>query len=136
MPHLSLQYSENLDAKADLSGLCRALHETMTQCPIFELGAIRIRAFPARHFAIADLHPENAFLDISLRVGKGRSRAELADAGAKLMATASAFLADVLAKPHFALSLEIREIDSELSWRKNAIHPRLGTKPRPEKPTA
>ncbi|MBW8791013.1 MAG: 5-carboxymethyl-2-hydroxymuconate isomerase, partial [Rhizobium leguminosarum] len=27
--------------------------------------------------------------------------------------------------PHFALMLEIREIDPALSWKKNAIHPRL-----------
>ena len=27
--------------------------------------------------------------------------------------------------PHFALSFEIREIDPQLSWKKNAIHLRL-----------
>jgi 5-carboxymethyl-2-hydroxymuconate isomerase len=34
-------------------------------------------------------------------------------------------LAALFATPHFALSLEIREIDPELSWKRNAIHPRL-----------
>ncbi|TGU68353.1 5-carboxymethyl-2-hydroxymuconate isomerase, partial [Mesorhizobium sp. M1C.F.Ca.ET.144.01.1.1] len=34
-------------------------------------------------------------------------------------------LSSLFATPHFALSLEIREIDAELSWKKNAIHPRL-----------
>jgi 5-carboxymethyl-2-hydroxymuconate isomerase len=27
--------------------------------------------------------------------------------------------------PHFALSLEIREIEAALSWKKNSIHARL-----------
>jgi 5-carboxymethyl-2-hydroxymuconate isomerase len=30
--------------------------------------------------------------------------------------------------PHFALSLEVREIDPALSWKKNSIHLRLRTK--------
>ena len=37
----------------------------------------------------------------------------------------SEYLAPLFETPHFALSLEIREIDPALSWKKNAIHPRL-----------
>ncbi|MBI4046145.1 MAG: 5-carboxymethyl-2-hydroxymuconate isomerase, partial [Devosia nanyangense] len=35
------------------------------------------------------------------------------------------YLAPLFDTPHFALSLEIREIHPDLSWKKNAIHPRL-----------
>ena len=42
-----------------------------------------------------------------------------------VFAAVSEYLAGLFETPHFALSLEIREIDPALSWKKNAIHPRL-----------
>lgn len=125
MPHLTIEYSANLDARADLDALCAALLETVLETGLFEVGAVRVRALRADHYAIADRLPENAFVDLSFRIGKGRSADEKKRAGEAIFATASNLLAQLFETPHFALSLEIREIDAELSWKKNAIHPRL-----------
>jgi 5-carboxymethyl-2-hydroxymuconate isomerase len=125
MPHLTVEYSANLDGRADLDSLCAALLETVLETGLFEVGAVRVRALRADHYAIADRLPENAFVDLSFRIGKGRSADEKKRAGEAIFATASSLLAPLLKTPHFALSLEIREIDAELSWKKNAIHPRL-----------
>lgn len=125
MPHLTIEYSANLDARADLDALCAALLETVLETGLFEVGAVRVRALRADHYAIADRLPENAFVDLSFRIGKGRSADEKKRAGEAIFATASSLLAPLFETPHFALSLEIREIDAELSWKKNAIHPRL-----------
>ena len=92
---------------------------------MFEEGAIRVRAFPALHWAVADLLEQNAFVDMSFRIGRGRSDADKKRVGEAIFSAAGRALAPLLAEPHFALSLEIREIDSELSWRKNSMHPRL-----------
>lgn len=128
MPHLTVEYSANLEGRADLDALCAALLETVLETGLFEIGAVRVRAFRADHYAIADRLPENAFIDLNLRIGKGRSAEEKKRTGEALFATASRLLAPLLETPHFALSLEIREIDAELSWKKNAIHPRLRAK--------
>jgi 5-carboxymethyl-2-hydroxymuconate isomerase len=125
MPHLTVEYSANLDGRADLDRLCAALLETLLETGLFEIGAVRVRALRAEHYAIADRLPDNAFVDLNLRIGQGRSAEEKKRTGEALFATATALLAPLLATPHFALSLEIREIDAELSWKKNAIHPRL-----------
>ncbi|WP_421929056.1 5-carboxymethyl-2-hydroxymuconate Delta-isomerase [Neoaquamicrobium sediminum] len=125
MPHLTIEYSANLEGLADLDALCAALLETLLETGLFEVGAVRIRALRADHYAVADRLPENAFVDLSFRVGKGRSADEKKRAGEAIFATASSLLAQLFETPHFALSLEIREIDAELSWKKNAIHPRL-----------
>lgn len=125
MPHLTIEYSANLDGRADLDALCAALLETVLETGLFEVGAVRVRALRADHYAIADRLPENAFVDLSFRIGKGRSADEKKRAGEAIFATASSLLAPLFETPHFALSLEIREIDPELSWKKNAIHPRL-----------
>ena len=58
-------------------------------------------------------------------MGQGRSAEDRKRAGDMIFEAVSERLSPLLAKPHFALSLEIREIDGPLSWKKNAIHPRL-----------
>ena len=125
MPHLTVEYSANLEGRIDLDALCAALLETVLATGLFEVGAIRVRALKADHYAIADRLPENAFVDLNFRIGKGRSAEEKKHIGEALFATASRLLAPLFETPHFALSLEIREIDAEPSWKKNAIHPRL-----------
>ncbi|ACI57696.1 5-carboxymethyl-2-hydroxymuconate isomerase [Rhizobium sp. BK619] len=125
MPHLTIEYSANLDGRADIGGLCETLLKTVLETGLFELGAVRVRALRADHYAIADQLPENAFVDLNLRIGKGRTAEEKKRAGEALFAAAADVLGPLFGTPHFALSLEIREIDAELSWKKNAIHPRL-----------
>ncbi|TIX15936.1 MAG: 5-carboxymethyl-2-hydroxymuconate Delta-isomerase [Mesorhizobium sp.] len=125
MPHMAIEYSANLDAKVDMGALCELVSRTILETDLFEQGAVRVRAFRAEAYAIADRLPENGFIDMNFRIGKGRSAAEKKSAGEAIFAAVSEHLATLFATPHFALSLEIREIDAELSWKKNAIHPRL-----------
>ena len=125
MPHLTLDYSANLEKTVDLDRLCRVALKTLLDTGLFEVGAVRVRAFSCDHYAIADDLPENSFIDASLRIGTGRTLDEKKRAGEALFGALSEFLEPHFKTPHFALSLEIREIDPQLSWKKNAIHPRL-----------
>ena len=128
MPHLTIEYSANIENGADLSALCRALHRALIDSGLFEPGAIRVRARPCPHYAIADLMAENGFADMTLRLGAGRSEADKARIGKALLAVAETHFAPLLARPHFALSLEVQEIAAPFSWKINAIHPRLRTR--------
>ncbi|MEZ5797190.1 MAG: 5-carboxymethyl-2-hydroxymuconate Delta-isomerase [Paracoccaceae bacterium] len=125
MPHLTVEYSANLDATGDLPGLCRALRDALLETGLYEIGAIRVRAIPCPHYAVADLLPQNAFAALLLRIGAGRSPADKTRTGQALMAVASRHFATALAAPHFALSLDIVENDPALSWKTNSLHPRL-----------
>ncbi|TPN29657.1 5-carboxymethyl-2-hydroxymuconate Delta-isomerase [Mesorhizobium sp. B2-3-3] len=125
MPHFSIEYSANLDAKVDMDELCALVLRTVLDTGLFETGAVRVRAFRATAYAIADGLPENAFLDMSFRIGTGRSGEDKKRTGEAVFAAVSGYLGKLFETPHFALSLEIREIDPVLSWKKNAIHPRL-----------
>lgn len=128
MPHLTIEYSGNLDGKVDMAGLCHSLHAAMLASGLFELGAIRVRAVRCEDYAVADLLTENAFADLRLRIGAGRSVEDKARAGAAIFAAAIEHFAGLFEKPHFALTLDISELDPVLSWKKNAIHPRLRAK--------
>ena len=127
MPHLTVEYSGNLERLTDMGALCHALHTSMMASGLFELGAIRGRARACPRDAVADLLPENAFADLILRIGTGRSEDEKKTLGQALMRAAEAHFALQLATPHFALSLEVQEISAPFSWKTNAIHPRLRT---------
>ncbi len=125
MPHFTIEYSANLDAAVDMSEFCATILKAALGTGMFETGAVRVRAIRCDAYAIADQLPENGFLDMSLRMGAGRSIEAKAAIGDAVFAAAEAFLKPQLATPHFALSFEIREINPDLSWKRNAIHPRL-----------
>src|SRR5690606_39618367 len=111
MPHLTLEYSANLDAQVDFDALCRALLATLLDSGLVERGAPRVRALRCAAYAIADDDEQNGFIDMSLRLGAGRSLEDKRRLGDALIEAARTQLAPLLARPHFALSLELREID-------------------------
>jgi 5-carboxymethyl-2-hydroxymuconate isomerase len=124
MPHLVIQHSANISA-ARMQQACDALHDAMVQTGVFPLGGIRVRAIACDVYAIADRHPDNAFVGMVLRMAKGRTAEQKKSAGQMIMKAAESVFADNLRQPHFALSLEIVEIDDALSWKTNSIHARL-----------
>lgn len=128
MPHFNIEYSSNLDGRVDFKALSERVLDTILETGLFEIGAVRVRAFRAEAYAIADKLPENAFIDMSFRIGTGRSVEDRKRTGESIFAAVTDELSTLFATPHFALTLEIREIDPELSWKKNAIHPRLRQK--------
>lgn len=128
MPHLALEYSPGLEGRVDMSALCRAAHEAMIASGIFPLAGIRIRAYRADFCIVADGLEENDFLAMTLSVGAGRTKEALKAGGDLIFAAVREVLAEPLATPHFALSLEIRIIDPDLSWKETPIHARLSGK--------
>lgn len=125
MPHLSIEYSSSLESRVEVGTLCTALHRVMTTLNCFPTAGIRVRAHKADHAIVADGHKNNDFLAMTLSVGAGRSTAQLKEAGDALFEVARATLKEPLSTPYFALSLEIRELHSDLSWKETPIHARL-----------
>lgn len=125
MPHFTIEYSANLEQRLDVAKFCEELRQTALETGIFETGAVRVRAIRCEHYAIADADPENAFLDVSLRIGSGRDLETRQRVGDRIFQAMAALLYPLFEGRHFALSFEIREIDPQLSYRKNSIHERL-----------
>jgi 5-carboxymethyl-2-hydroxymuconate isomerase len=128
MPHLTVQHSANI-AGERVQQLCSALHEAIAATGLYPLGGIRVRALPCPIYTIADRDPRNGFVDMVFRIGTGRSDDDKKKTGKLLMQAAEAVFSRELASPHFALSLEIIEIDPVLSWKTNSMHARLKGKP-------
>ncbi|MEM7041763.1 MAG: 5-carboxymethyl-2-hydroxymuconate isomerase [Pseudomonadota bacterium] len=127
MPHISIEYSANLEDIVDMSAFCEALRLAGIETGIFPMPGIRVRAFRADHYAIADGDPKHGFIDISVRLREGRPENKKKNATAKLFAAAEAFLATAFDRHSIALSLEMRDIDASLSPKAGTIRDHLTT---------
>ena len=125
MPHFTIEYSANVERMVDIRAFCEEIRRAALQTGVFEIGAIRVRAIRCENYAIADTDPENGFIDVSLRIGAGRDLATRKKIGDEIFAAMTRFLGMIFEDQHFALSFEIREIDPQLSYKKNSIHERL-----------
>ena len=125
MPHVIIEYSANLEPQVDIAGLCEALRASAAAQEIFPEDGVRVRALRAEHYAIADADPDNAFIDISVRLRGGRPLAARKAATAAIFDAARTFLAEVIATTPIMLSLEMRDIDPELSPKLNTIRDRI-----------
>jgi 5-carboxymethyl-2-hydroxymuconate isomerase len=121
MPHFHIDYSANLEARLDIAGLCVAVRDAAAETGVFPLAGIRVRATPAAHVVMADGNPEHAFLDLSVRLRAGRDLEKRKSATATIFAAMEAYCAEVMASSSFMLSMEMRDIDAELSPKASSI---------------
>jgi 5-carboxymethyl-2-hydroxymuconate isomerase len=122
LPHIVLEYSANLSAQLDFAALLESLRDSALATGVFPLGGIRIRAYQADHYLIADGHPDNAFVHIMLRVGHGRDLQTRKRACEAIFATACEFLQPLYDRLPLGVSLEMQEIDAVLTAKKNNLH--------------
>lgn len=121
MPHLIIDYSANLDAAVDMAAFCDHMRQAMCSIDVFPAAGVRVRAVAADHYSIADGNPEHGYIDMSVRLRGGRPDAVKKQATASLFTAAESFLAPVMAARPLALSLEMRDIDPELSPKAGTI---------------
>ncbi len=125
MPHVIVEYSANLEPRVDIAALCEALRTAAAAQEIFPEDGVRVRALRAEYYAIADAHPDNAFIDISVRLRGGRALEARKVATEAIFDAARVFLAELIATTPIMLSLEMRDIDPELSPKLNTIRDRM-----------
>jgi len=125
MPHITLDYSANLEPHVDFASLCDCLRRSAIAIETFPLAGVRVRAFAANHVSIADGNPEHGYIDISVRLRGGRDLETRKEAVRQIFEAAKGFLAPVMKERPVALSLEMRDIDPELSPKCGTIRDHL-----------
>lgn len=122
MAHIVVEYSANLGGQFDLDRFLRAIHAAALATGVFPIGGIRTRAYAAEHYVIADAHPDNAFIHISLRVGHGRDVETRKRACEAIFASACEELGVLYERLPLGIALEMQEIDPVLTFKKNNLH--------------
>lgn len=121
MPHITLEYSPNLETALNMRELCIVLKDAAAATGVFPPAGIRVRAIACAHVVIADGDPRHGFIDISVRLRAGRTDAAKTEACDTLFTAASEFTAAYMAAHPFMLSLEMRDIDADLSRKTSSI---------------
>jgi 5-carboxymethyl-2-hydroxymuconate isomerase len=129
MPHLTILYTPNIEAQADMPGLCRKLAATMQTVqdeagkPVFPTGGIRVLAYPATHFAVADSSGDLGFCYLNVRMGRGRSAATQQAAGQALTDCARTHFAPLLAARKVGVTLQVDEGPEVFDAKLGNLHP-------------
>ncbi len=121
MPHQIIEYSANLDAAMNVDELVAALHATASEIDALPVAGLRTRAVERQHYAIADGHPDNTFVNVTLRIAEGRSLEVRQDAGERLFKTLCEFIEPVFNSHPVSLSYEIQEISPDTRWKHSNI---------------
>jgi 5-carboxymethyl-2-hydroxymuconate isomerase len=130
MPHLTLDHSANLGADADMAGLCRKLAACLVAQrvdgqPVYPIGGVRVRAFAADAWCIADGASDAAYVHASLKVGAGRKPETLRATGDAVFDVMKTHFAGLYARSGLALSLDLEEFGEAGTWKHNNLHARF-----------
>ena len=120
MPHVVVLYTANLEdppapGGADLPAFCRRVADALvglcddTGRPVFPTGGVRVFAYPATHFAVADGSGDHGFVYVQMRMARGRSAAVHQAAGDALATAARTHFAALLAQRRLGLTVQVDE---------------------------
>ncbi len=122
MPHIIIEVSANLRERVDLQAFVDRVHAAALETGVFPIGGARTRVAERAFYKIADGDPENAFVHVVLRVGHGRDMETKKRVGETVFRTVCDALRPTFERTPLGISLEVEEIDPNLSWRENNLH--------------
>jgi 5-carboxymethyl-2-hydroxymuconate isomerase len=128
MPHVICEYSANLEKKVQIDALLETLHSAMMRTDAAELGGLRTRADRRDQYRIADNDPANGFVNVTIRVAKGRPPETRRLIAETVFADARRHLESVFATSPFVLSVEVQEIDPDFRIHESNIRAWMKTK--------
>ena len=118
MPHVVVLYTANLESP-EIGTLCRRLADALLAVrdeadkQVFPTGGVRVFAYPAPHFAVADGSapgPEgHGFVYVNLRMGRGRSPSVQEVAGVALREAARIHFGPLAERRSFGLTVQVDE---------------------------
>jgi 5-carboxymethyl-2-hydroxymuconate isomerase len=128
VPHVTIEYSGNLDAEIEPMSLVRAVHAAVLSQPVFEAVGTRTRAARREHFLVADGDPTHAFIAVTARIGQGRSLEQRQAASQAIMAALHEAVKPIYESRGLLLSVEVTELDSPAMTRRNSLRERAANK--------
>ncbi len=108
MPHLTLEYTDNLDF--DVQPLLARLHEELIATGAVNLKGIKSRAVRLTDYRIADGNPDYAFVHVSLLIREGRPVEVQQEAARRVMNVLKESFGQRFESGYLSLSVDIKEM--------------------------
>src|SRR5512137_1601701 len=108
MPHLTLEYTDNLEF--DIQPLLARLHEELVATGAVNLKGIKSRAVRLTDYRIADGDPDYAFVHINLLIREGRPLEVQQQAAQRMMNVLKETFGERYENGYLSLSVDIKEM--------------------------
>jgi 5-carboxymethyl-2-hydroxymuconate isomerase len=108
MPHLTLEYTDNL--YFDVQTLLARLHTELVATGAVNLKGIKSRAMRHTEYRIADGNPEYAFVHVNLLIREGRPLEVQKDAAQRVMVVLKQTFGHRFESGYLSLSVDIKEM--------------------------
>jgi 5-carboxymethyl-2-hydroxymuconate isomerase len=129
MPHLTIEYTDNIRAEARIPELLATLNRVlMAQGGVYPTGGIRSRAIALADYCVADGQDDYAFVHGTLKIAAGRPDEVKKRTCDELFDAIKAHFADLFARRGLALSLELYEFGEAGTYKHNNLHARIAAR--------
>lgn len=130
MPHLWIEYSANVESSLDVGEFVRHMHQETAADGVFPLAGLRTRAVPVTNYVIADGHPDNAFVHLTLRVLPGRDPGTQKASTDRIFAAALERLKPLSDRLPMAVSMHVETIEPDLGYRLSTYRTHMAARAR------
>jgi 5-carboxymethyl-2-hydroxymuconate isomerase len=134
MPHIIVEYTENLGPEARIADLLARINQVMIAQQdaagksVYPIGGIRSRAVALGEYCIADGADDYAFVHATVKIGAGRGEAVEKQTTDALFAAMQEHFAALFASRYLALSLELFRFSEAGTYKQNNIHAKFRAK--------
>jgi 5-carboxymethyl-2-hydroxymuconate isomerase len=130
MPHTIVEYSDNLAADGDIPSLLKKIAAKLCDSgEVLPIGGVRVRAYRAIDYVIADGMDDYAFVHVVVKIGAGRPVAFKERFFDELFDVIKTHFAEIASRRYLALSMYVEEVDEAGSYKHNNIHRKFKAEP-------
>jgi 5-carboxymethyl-2-hydroxymuconate isomerase len=126
MPHLTLEYTANLDFEAQ--PLLARMHSELVATGAINLKGLKSRAVQQGEYRIADGNPAYAFVHVNLLIREGRSVEVQKELARRVMAVLQETFGGRFEDGYLSLSVDIKEMRAGIALTAHNI-PEVGERP-------
>ncbi|HXD11879.1 MAG TPA: hypothetical protein VN653_17565 [Anaerolineales bacterium] len=122
MPHLTLEYSDNIEV--DVQPLLARLHAEVVATGAINLKGIKSRAIKHTLYRIADGNPDYAFVHVGLLIREGRAIEVQKDATQRVMNVLKETFGHLFETRNLSLTVDLKEMRDGIALTEHNIPPK------------
>jgi len=119
MPHLTLEYSDNIEV--DVQPLLARLHEEVVATGAINLKGIKSRAIEHTQYRVADGDADYAFVHVSLLIREGRPIEIQKEATQRVMKVLKETFGHLFEKRKLSLTVDLKEMRDGIALTEHNI---------------
>jgi len=119
MPHLTLEYSDNIEV--DVQPLLARLHEEVVATGAINLKGIKSRAIKHTQYRIADGDPDYAFVHVGLLIREGRPIEIQKEATQRVMKVLKETFGHLFERSKLSLTVDLKEMRDGIALTEHNI---------------